>query len=347
MKINILTDKISWFGRYSGYECLTNYLPENYINATFNASKRTLVKRITGKYYQYATKQKSISTFKLSTGINFLTSLQKNRGSHILYLDSHTYLLDLLKDDKSKSLIGTIHLPFNQWRRDQLLKLKKLKNPIILYESEIEKFQKYLPDGRIKFIRHGVDNSFFKPGSMPKDKTKILYVGHYLRNFEMLYRVISLIIKDKPQLTFHLVLPGINRNNPALLNLSKYPSVYFYENLKDDELLKLYQTCYLMLMPMNDSGANTAIIQGIACGIPIVTTNNGGIASYGGNTIFPLVENNDDSAMVDLIHRYLDDEQLSADCSLKLRNFSLEYLDWKIVAHEHLRYYQNAIEYIN
>ena len=45
---------------------------------------------------------------------------------------------------------------------------------------------------------------------------------------------------------------------------------------------------------MNESGANTAVVESLACGLPIVTTDVGGIRNYGGNDLFPIVNNNDD-----------------------------------------------------
>jgi len=159
-----------------------------------------------------------------------------------------------------------------------------------------------------------------------------------------LQRVIEKLSVDNQALSFHLVLPQIHRNLPALKQLSLNSNVFFYENLSDEELLGLYQNCGILLMPMNDSGANTAIVQGIACGIPVVTTNNGGITSYGGNDVYPLVENNDDKAMIELVQNYLNDDALLSSASQKLREFSLAKLDWKQIASEHYLYYQELIK---
>lgn len=343
MKINILTNKIPWFGKHSGYECITNYYPKEFVNRTFNASERTFVSRAQGKLYSFLHKVENVSNNQLSTGVGFQKNLKANQLAHILYLESNIFLLDLLKEKQLTKLVATIHLPLSQWKQENLVKLKKLKNPVLLYEREIIGFQKYL-DAEVKFIRHGVDNSFFRPGDGERDVTKILIVGHYLRNFDMLARVIRRLTKKDNRLSFHFVIPKLYRNHPALLDIAQTSTVFFYEKLSDEELLALYQNCGLMLMPMEDSGANTAIVQGIACGIPIVTTNNGGISSYGGNDIFPTVENNDDEGMINLVVKYLDDSLLRNKASKKLREFSLNYLDWSLIADQHIIYYKSVLD---
>lgn len=339
--ISILSNKIAWFGKYSGYECLTDHLPENVIEAVINASQTSLTKKVVGKYYQFSRNQSNISPATLSSGIDFLNRVKARNISHILYLETHLYLLSIAKSSQKNFIVGTIHLPFSQWSQSQLENLKNLNNAILLYESEIEKFQAYLPNNKIQFIRHGVDTNFFKPAK-ERENGKILCVGHYLRNFEMLQRVIEKLTKQMKHLTFHLVIPNMHRTS-SLLKLCNLSNVVFYEKISDEKLLQLYQTSSLMLMPLNDGGANTAIVQALSCGTPIATTNNGGIKSYGGDNIFPVVENNDDNSMIRLVTTYLTDKKFTEETSRNLRDFALRYLDWKKIALEHIDYYDSLL----
>ena len=50
--------------------------------------------------------------------------------------------------------------------------------------------------------------------------------------------------------------------------MAKDKNVFFHENLSDEGLLEQYQTSNVLLIPMNDSGANTAIVQALAAGLP-------------------------------------------------------------------------------
>ena len=79
-------------------------------------------------------------------------------------------------------------MPISRWTEDSLQKLSYLDNAIILYEEEVNQFSNYISREKIHVIKHGVDIDFFKPGNPALvQKNKILFVGHFLRDFEMFY----------------------------------------------------------------------------------------------------------------------------------------------------------------
>lgn len=96
-----------------------------------------------------------------------------------------------------------------------------------------------------------------------------------------------------------------------------------------------------MLLPMEDSGANTAVVEALACGLPIVTTDVGGIRSYGGGSIFPVAKNNDDSGFLDLVAAYLTDDKFRATVSRESRQFAKAQLDWPVAAKEYIAAYRS------
>jgi len=341
-QVSLLSNKISWFGKHSGYECIDQFFPDAIRSKVFYTNKNTLLTKLKGRLYQYFYKKRGVKASNLAIGVEFLNTVKTADSiGHILYSESQLHLLEIASDKVLNNLVGTIHLPIKQWDKNKLSKLAQLKNAIILYESEISEFQKYLNNTNIKFIRHGINNSFFKPGTEPRNKTTLLCVGHYLRNFEMLERVINFLEAKKYELNYQLVIPAMFRNTEVLIRLAKKSNITFYEKLTDEELLALYQECGMTVIPMNDSGANTAIIQAIACGTPVVTTNVGGIRSYGGGDIFPLVDNNDDLGMAELIIKYVDDDIYASEMSNALRKFSLDHLDWYDIARQHANFYNS------
>lgn len=341
MKVNILSNKISWFGKYSGYECLPDYFAKN-IHSTINIARYNLFNKVIGKYYKIQNNWNYRSEDILNE-IRFCSKISNADVSHILYLESHLHLLDKLKKPE-KRLFGTIHLPISQWRTEKLQKLSDFENLILLYDEEVDAFSKYVSPAKIHVIKHGVDIDFFKPSnSTAVIKNKVLFVGHFLRNFEMTLKVYQAICKDiSSEIQFHFIIPSSFRNTPVLQKLAQNANVFFHEKLSDEELLEQYQTSYVLVMPMSDSGANTAIVQALSVGLPVITTDTGGIRSYGGGDVFPIIKNNDTTAMAELFSKYFNDEDYRNIISQQQRKFSIENLDWLLTAKQHVNLYQQV-----
>jgi len=343
MKIHYLSNTIPWFGKYSGYDCIKNYLPDEGITLSNYVPKPGFLNKLIGKFYQKLYGWNSQKPTLICNQIKFLKSIGKSDVSHILYLEGNIHLLDKL-DEVPEKLFGTIHMPFELWSQQNLERLAGMKNTIILYKEEIEKFRPYLK-GNIWYLPHGVDIDFFKPSpQVAVNKNKVLFVGHFLRNFEMIRKVYDLIVaKHGTLIEFHFVIPELHRNTEVIQYLQKHENVFFHSNLSDEELLYQYQNSYVMLMPLTDSGANTAIVQAIAAGLPIITTDVGGIRSYGGGDVFELVENNDSEGMVKLFEQYYNDEAFRNKVAASERDFAVNELDWKKSALDHIKLYKKVI----
>lgn len=95
-----------------------------------------------------------------------------------------------------------------------------------------------------------------------------------------------------------------------------------------------------LLLPMNDSGANTAVVEAFASGLPIATTDVGGIRDYGDETIFPIVANNGDEAMFALVEGYLSKSGWRDEVSRNCRQFAEQFPAWPLVAQKHLQAYR-------
>jgi glycosyltransferase involved in cell wall biosynthesis len=341
MKINILSNKISWFGKFSGYECLTEYFPEN-VSLQITRSKSIFINKLLGQFFKKYKKWGGISPEEIFAEICFIRKISSAEFSHILYLENHLHILDAIKKNKKK-VVGTIHLPISQWSDDRLNQLRSLDNAVLLYGEEVEQFSKYIPLDKIHIVKHGVDVDFFKPGDATVvKKNKILFVGHYLRDFQMFMKVYHLLLEEDfgKELEFHFIIPEPFRKIAALDSIINLETVFFHGGLSDEELLEFYQTSYLLFMPMVDSGANTAIVQAISTGLPVLTTDVGGIRSYGGGEIFDVIKRNDYGAMTALFVKYYNDIDFRNSIAIKQRNFAVEELNWNNIAKQHLTIYK-------
>lgn len=339
----ILRDNISWFGAHSGYEQLTRFIADGCYCSVVNL-RRGQFARYLGS--AYARLQGRPGRGPLDLGeLEFRLQHRFRRPdlSHILYLERH---LDLLKTwpAAQNDLIGTIHQPASAWKPEQLRLLSRLRSAFVLYQRDASFFEEHLGKNRVRFIHYGTDTEFFRPDptklQMPP---RILYSGVHLRNELMLVRIVQRISEKLPEIQFDLLVPRHHRASSALSPLQQHPAVTWHAGLDDAALRALYQRSFLLLLPMNESGANTAVVEALACGLPIVTTDVGGIRDYGGGTVFPVVANNDDDAMLDLIEEYLLHPIRRDETGERCRRFAEETLHWPRIADKHLEIYEEGV----
>ena len=342
MSLLFLRDHISWFGSHTGYEVLTRFVA-NGRDCSVIAPRRGQMARYLGSAYARLQGRSGRGAASLSQlEFRVRRRLRRPDASHILYLENH---FDLLRSSTTnKELIGTIHLPSKIWQPEQCALLSRMKSALVLYQRDIPFFEQYVGKGRVRFIHHGADTEFFKPDPAKlAQPPRILYSGVYLRNEPMLARVAKRLAELHPELHFDLLVPKHHRKSPALEPLLNHPSVTWHAGLNDEQLRELYQASHLMLLPMNDSGANTAVVEALASGLPLATTDVGGIRDYGGGSIFPLVSNDDDDAMVKLVERYIADPEWRDETSRNCRQFAERELAWPLVARKHMELYQELL----
>ena len=338
----LLTKKVAdWFGDHTGYQQLTRYILQLNPHAQIIRPQRRWRDRVIGKLYSTYRGWPARNQFDAAAEFRFERACKALHGvRHILFFDEHSRFIDRWKK-APREIIGTIHLPPSRWPEAELRDLRSLSSAIVLYQRDLDFFESQVGRGRVRFIRHGVDTEFFQPAATPPEPINILFAGHYLRNTAMLARVIVRLGEKHRHLRFHLLVPNQFRDLEGLPALCGRPGVIWHAGLPDAQLRELIAASYLVLLPMDESGANNGVVEALASGVPIVTTDVGGVRDYGGGTIYPIVPNNDDGAMLHLVERYLHDrdwrDKVAADC----RRFAVTYLAWPVVAQGHLAAYES------
>ncbi len=340
MNLLLLRDSIPWFGRHTGYEQLSGYLQ--------TTNQITVVGPRAGILPRYLGSASARLRGRMGRGATDFSELEfclrrrlgKPAASHILYLEQHLNLLKFWPKE-SRNVLGTIHLPPSVWHPEQCEQLSRLASALVLYQKDIPFYEQHTGKGRVKFIHHGASTEFFRPDpgkvQMPP---RLLYGGVYLRNEPMLVRVIKKLVKIMPQLRFDLLVPKHHCTSPTLAPLLSQPEVTWHAGLNDEQLRALYQRSYLMLLPMNDSGANTAVVEALTSGLPLLTTDVGGIRDYGGGTVYPVIAPNDDDAMIRLVEQYVLQPDWRTEIGQKCRQFAENFLAWPLVAQKHIQAYQ-------
>jgi glycosyltransferase involved in cell wall biosynthesis len=340
MRVYLLDQIFPWWGRMTGFGLLRPNLARYGCDAHTIRPRPQFVARLAGKIYSTCDGVKYANQRLAAAELEFLLRLKTSQSvGHVLFLEEH---LQLLKKHRAPGQwVGTINQPLPFWTPEKLDLLRKAPSAIVLCDQHREDFSPYIPTEKIQVAHHGVETDFFKPlegeNSGPQH---LICVGHWLRNIKMFGRLMPRILDHFPNVIFDCVVPAFVRKGPAYELLLNHPAVRWHQGLSDEQLRALYQNAAAMLMPMDDSGANNAILEALACGVPVITTDVGGIRSYGGGTVFPLVANNDDDACLALVDRYLSDESYRRETGEACRTYAVSQLDWKVVAAEFANAYR-------
>ncbi|MFZ2449504.1 MAG: glycosyltransferase family 4 protein [Methylovulum miyakonense] len=337
MSIYYLRTSIPWFGNYTGYEQLTKFIE---INVSISP-KSGIVPRARGKLVSILRGYGKGPQHLVDALWRYERALLKEPNSfgHILYAEHFLRFIPKMPKFVLERTVFTFHQPPSQWSTETLQYLRFVKHSIFLYTKDLDFFSIYLKPPP-QTILYGVDTDFFTP-PVVYPQLRILFAGVHLRNLKMLRKVIEELQSLHQELAFDFLVPVHHRLRDEFQALADLKNITWHAGLSDEGLRKLYQESYLLLLPMNDSGANTAVVEALACGLPIVTTDVGGIREYGGGIVFHVVENDDVRSMVELVNQYIVDRQFRDQIAQASRKFADEKLSWDIIAKQYISLYQS------
>jgi glycosyltransferase involved in cell wall biosynthesis len=260
---------------------------------------------------------------------------------HILWGDRDFGFLDYALPTAGVPLCATFHccpdtLPaiLRHPRR-----LRRLDAVLLMSETQRHFFEACgLPSNRIHVIQHGVDTAFFSPPRQSeKPSFTVLSVGNYRRNFERL-REVCLCLAARSEIRVKVVAPP-NRKR----YFASTPNVEFLSDLSDTELRKAYQDASCLLMTLDGATANNAVLEAMACGLPVVSEDVGGIVEYTRQDCAKLCPKGSVEALVRAVMELRDQPEQAAMLSASARARSVE-LDWCKVAKRTFSLYEQLLK---
>lgn len=262
---------------------------------------------------------------------------------HLLYADNCFNYLGQLNGWRGHRVVASFHLPprrLAEWLGCPIA-LRQLAAVILLGSTQLAFFEGFLPRERIFVVPYAVDTTFFTPPAAfaVRAENCCLFVGSHLRDLETLTAVIEDAYRLAPHLHFVVVAHPHQRAKFAAI----VGNVTLYSDLSEAELLALYQMATVVIQPLQDTVANTALLEAMACGAPLVVTDIGAVRDYVTAECAALVEPYAPHAMLTAIIELVADAARRQAMAEHARTRALQFA-WPCVAGQMRKTYEQIFE---
>ncbi|MEP4077636.1 glycosyltransferase family 4 protein [Haloferula sp.] len=248
-------------------------------------------------------------------------------------------------------LAVTLHQPLSHMKeleKDGLIPgffegLRSADLVILMSGAELESYRTYLPESRVESIPHGIDTSFFRPSENEKKEgsLRILTVGTWLRDYNLWAETAGLL-KSHGLCAKHTVIANKAAIAEAKNTCPKGIDVEWRTGISDLELSKAYRESDLLFLPLKDAGANNALLEAMATGLPVVCSDLPATREYlGADGVFAV---NSPEAFCNSIIELWSDESGRREIGANLRARACAEFSWAAIARQHMCLYEDILQ---
>jgi glycosyltransferase involved in cell wall biosynthesis len=252
---------------------------------------------------------------------------------------------------------------FNWFLRIFEENMLKRSNKIIAVSDftrrELLQYYKVRED-KIRVIHNGVDTKKFQPASDKRkakqelgfnpDDTAILSVGRLYARKGLFTLIDSMpaVVRKFPRAKFIISGRGISDEMKKLVahaqRLGVIDNIIFTGYYPDRKLPRLYQAADVFAFSTFYENLPFAVLEALSTGLPVVTTNVGGIPEMidDGKNGF-LVQPFDSPELSDRILYYLEHPDATSEMAIMARKVIEERFDWRLIVKKVLAVYDEAL----
>ena len=198
---------------------------------------------------------------------------------HVLYGEKSYRHAWKLVGRNGNRLVATLHHPQEHysWLFRSTRHLRYLSHAIVMSQSLKGFAETLVGPSSVSVVPYGVDTEYFVPASgAARGAHTLVFAGFHERDYDTLRCIVEVIVRATSSVKVVL----ISRDERCVAIARSYPDrVVQVAGLSDAEYRRALQASDLMILPLRKSVAVTAVLEAMACGVPVLTTA-GGISDY-------------------------------------------------------------------
>jgi len=203
------------------------------------------------------------------------------------------------------------------------------------------------PDQKIDIIYNGIDINDFKPNQSLKSQDKFIITLGASRitarkGIKYLIVAISKLVQSHPNILLKIMGEGNDKKNLSVLvsGLKLDQNVQFLGRIPREKTTAYYQEANIFVLPSLNEGMSNAMLEAMACGLPLIATDTGGtkeLLTDRQNGLIVKMENSADLA--EKIEKLISDESLREKMGQESRQRA-EKLNWTNIAEQYYNLYK-------